>query len=129
MESPLQFFAGLTDPRVERTRAHLLEDIIFIAIASVICGAETWNEMEDFGKGKYDWLKTFLKLSNGIPSHDTFNRVLSAFDPQEFEKCFLEWTRSVARFTEGEVVSIDGKALRGSGGKDKKITHMVSARM
>lgn len=128
MESPLLFFAGLNDPRVERTKAHLLEDILFIGIAGVICGAETWNEMEDFGKAKYDWLKSFLKLPKGIPSHDTFNRVFSALDPEQFEQCFMEWTRWVSRLTEGEVVSFDGKTLRSSAeGKGKRAVHMVSA--
>ncbi|GHV41789.1 hypothetical protein FACS1894179_10200 [Bacteroidia bacterium] len=72
MESPLRYFSTLTDPRVERTREHDLEDILFIAIASIICGAEGWNEIEEFGKSKEDWLKTFLRLPGGIPSHDTF---------------------------------------------------------
>lgn len=128
MESPLQFFAGLQDPRVERTKVHLMEDIIFISIASVLCGAETWDEMEYFGECKVEWLKTFLKLPGGIPSHDTFNRFFSSLDPEKFEQCFLEWTESVAHLTEGEVISIDGKAIRGSRGKGKKnMVHMVSA--
>jgi predicted transposase YbfD/YdcC len=128
MESPLQFFAGMTDPRVERCKVHLLEDIIFIAICAVICGAETWEEIEDFGKSKRDWFKTFLKLPHGIPSHDTFNRLFAALDPVEFEEHFLSWTRSVAHLVQGEVISIDGKSLRGSRTGDKKsMVHLVSA--
>ena len=128
MESPLRFFAGITDPRVERCKRHLLDEIIFIAIAAVICGAETWNDMEDFGIMKYDWLKTFLKLPGGIPSHDTFNRLFSILDPEEFEKRFLEWTSVVSQRTQGDIVSIDGKAIRGSRGKGKKsVVYMVSA--
>ena len=128
MESPLQFFAGLEDPRVERTKAHLLEDIVFISIASVLCGAESWNEMEHFGKCKVEWLKTFLKLPGGIPTHDTFNRFFSALDPEQFERCFLAWTQSVSCLTQGEVVSIDGKAIRGSKHTGKKgMVHLVSA--
>ena len=128
MESPLQFFAGLEDPRVERTKAHLLEDIVFISIASVLCGSETWNEMEYFGKCKYEWLKTFLKLPGGIPTHDTFNRFFSALDPNKFEQCFLQWTQSVAHLTQGEIISIDGKAIRGSKDTSKKsMVHLVSA--
>jgi len=128
MESPLSFFTGLHDPRIERTKAHLLEDILFIAITSVICGAESWNDMEDFGKSKEPWLRTILRLPEGIPSHDTFNRVFSMLDPKELETGFLEWTRSASRLTEGEVVSIDGKSLRGSrSGGNKSIVHMVSA--
>ena len=80
MESPISYFSGLSDPRIDRTKAHLLDDIIFIAIVSVLCGAETWNDMEEFGKAKSPWLKTFLKLPGGIPSHDTFNRVFSLLD-------------------------------------------------
>lgn len=128
MESPLHYFSSLTDPRVERTREHNLEDILFIAIASIICGADGWNEMEEFGKSKEDWLKTFLHLPGGIPSHDTFNRVFSALDPQELELCFMDWTRSVADLCENEVIAIDGKSMRGSRSSDKKaIVHMVSA--
>jgi len=128
MESPLSFFSGLHDPRVDRTKAHFLEDIIFIAISSVICGADTWNDMELFGKSKEAWLRTILRLPEGIPSHDTFNRVFSLLDPKELETGFLQWTRSVAELTEGEVVSIDGKSIRGSSFGDKKgIVHMVSA--
>ena len=81
MESPIPYFSNLYDLRVERTKAHLLEDIIFITIASVRFGAETWDDIEDFGKSKETWLKTFLQLAEGIPSHDTFNRVFSLLDP------------------------------------------------
>lgn len=83
MESPLQFFAGLKDPRVERTKDHLLVDIIFITIAAVISGAESWYDIEDFAKVKKSWLKKFLKLSHGFPTHDTFSRVFAALDPEE----------------------------------------------
>jgi predicted transposase YbfD/YdcC len=128
MESPINYFSNLTDPRVERTKDHLLDDIIFIAIAAVICGAESWNDMENYGKSKESWLKGFLQLPNGIPSHDTFNRVFSTLDPQELEKCFLDWVKSVAQITKGEVISIDGKSIRGSKEKgSKSIVHMVSA--
>lgn len=128
MENPINYFTNLTDPRVERTKDHFLEDIIFIAIASVICGAETWNDMENYGNSKESWLRGFLKLPNGIPSHDTFNRVFSSLDPQELEGCFLEWIKSVAQITKGEIVSIDGKSICGSREKgSKSIVHMVSA--
>ena len=95
MESPLDYFSSLTDPRVERTREHRLEDILFIAIASVICGAESRNDMEEFGKAREDRLKTFLGLPGGIPSHDTFKGLFSALNPTELERCFMDWTRSV----------------------------------
>lgn len=128
MESPLKYFAGLTDPRVERTKEHLLEEILFITIAAVLSGAASWNDIADYGESKRDWLGGFLTLPGGIPSHDTFNRVFSALDPVELENCFLGWVKAVAKLSAGEVVSIDGKAIRGSrqaGGK--AIVHMVSA--
>jgi DDE_Tnp_1-associated/Transposase DDE domain len=128
MSSPLHYFAELTDPRVERTRRHVLGDIVFIAIAAILCGAGSWDEMERFGKAKRSWLKSFLQLPHGIPSHDTFNRVFQALSPEELEKSFLGWVSSVTQHTQGEVVAIDGKALRGSRTTDgKSIVHMVSA--
>ena len=128
MESPVSYFSGLSDPRIDRTKAHLLEDIIFIAIASVLCGAETWNDMEDFGHSKETWLRSILKLPSGILAHDTFNRVFSLLDPKELEERFLQWTSSVSRLTEGELISIDGKTICGSCDRGRKsIVHMVSA--
>jgi len=128
MKAPVEFFTDIEDPRIERGKDHLLEDIIFITIASVICGAETWNDIENYGKAKEQWLKQFLKLSNGIPSHDTFNRVFSAIEPKQLEECFLNWVRSVSEITEGEIISIDGKTIRGSKNKaSKSFVHMVSA--
>jgi predicted transposase YbfD/YdcC len=128
MENPLKYFAELTDPRVERNREHLLEEILLIAMAAVLSGAESWNDIEDYGRAKRAWLKTFLRLPGGIPSHDTFNRVFAALDPEELERGFVAWVGSIARLTAGEVVAIDGKTLRGTrqaGGK--AIVHMVSA--
>ena len=128
MESPLKYFAGLTDPRVERTKEHLLEEILFMTIAAVLSGAASWNDIADYGESKRDWLGGFLTLPGGIPSHDTFNRVFSALDPLVLENCFLGWVKAVAKLSAGVVVSIDGKAIRGSrqaGGK--AIVHMVSA--
>ena len=128
MKAPIDFFSELEDPRVERTKDHLLADIIFITISAVICGAETWNDIENYGNSKLQWLKQYLKLPNGIPSHDTFNRVFSAINPKHLEKCFLEWIKSVSKTTNGDVVSIDGKSIRGSRSKDSKsFVHMVSA--
>jgi predicted transposase YbfD/YdcC len=128
MQSPLRYFAELTDPRVERTREHVLEEILLIAIAAVLSGASGWNEIADYGKAKKEWLSTFLRLPGGIPSHDTFNRVFSALDPEQLEKGFVAWVASIAKLTAGEVVAIDGKALRSTRQTGKKtLVHMVSA--
>jgi predicted transposase YbfD/YdcC len=128
MENPLKYFAELKDPRVERNRDHLLEEILLIAIAAVLSGAESWNDIEEYGKSKRDWLQTFLTLPHGIPSHDTFNRVFTALDPEQLEKGFVAWVSSIAKLTAGEVVAIDGKALCGTRQSGNKgIVHMVSA--
>jgi predicted transposase YbfD/YdcC len=128
MDSPLKYFAELRDPRVERTREHLLEEILLITIAAILSGANGWNEIEDYAQSKIEWFKSFLTLPGGIPSHDTFNRVFSALDPEELEKGFVAWVSSIAKLTAGEVVAIDGKALRGTSGPGKRaIVHLVSA--
>jgi hypothetical protein len=128
MNNPLKYFAELRDPRVERTREHLLEEILLMAIAAVLSGAGSCNEIEDYGKAKRPWFKGFLKLPGGIPSHDTFNRVISALDPAEMERSFAEWVVSIARPRAGEVVAIDGKALCGTREAGKKtLVHLVSA--
>ena len=128
MDNPLKYFAELRDPRVERNREHLLEEILLIAIAAVLSGAESWNDIADYGKDKQEWLKTFLTLPGGIPSHDTFNRVFAALDPEEMEQGFAAWVSSIAKLTAGEVVAIDGKTLCGTRETGKKqLVHMVSA--
>jgi len=121
-------FEGIEDPRVDRTKLHQLLDIIIIAILGVLCGAEGWVEIESFGKTKEAWLKTFLELPNGIPSHDTFGRVFARLDPKQFEECFLHWVRGVTEKITG-VVAIDGKTLRRShdAANGKKALHLVSA--
>jgi len=128
MDTPLQHFAELKDPRLPRTRRHLLTDIVLIAIAAILSGAEGWDDMERYGKAKQGWLKSFLALPHGIPSHDTFNRVFQVLDPAELERHFLDWVSAIARRTQGEVVAIDGKSLRGTAASEgKPIVHMVSA--
>jgi predicted transposase YbfD/YdcC len=128
MDNPLKYFAELRDPRVERNREHLLEEILLISIAAVLSGAESWNDIAEYGEDKREWLKTFLTLPGGIPSHDTFNRVFAALDPEEMEKGFVAWVSSIARLTTGEVVAIDGKTLCGTREQGKKqLVHMVSA--
>lgn len=123
------YFAEISDPRVERTRLHELLDILVIAICAVICGADTWVEMEAYGRAKEQWLRQFLALPNGIPSHDTFARVLARLKPEELQRCFLRWMQAVREVTQGEVVAIDGKTLRRSFDRatGKGAIHMVSA--
>ncbi len=126
--SPIDFFASVSDPRVERTQKHSLDSILFISLCAIICGAESWNEIEDYGNAKIGWLEKFLHLPNGIPSHDTFNRVISSLDPKELNDSFVAWTKSIAELTDGEVVAIDGKCLRGSSDDGSgTYTHLVSA--
>ena len=124
----LSYFSEMKDPRIERTRRHLLDDIVFIAIASVLSGGDSWNDMEEYGEIKKEWLSSFLELPNGIPSHDTFNRFFAALDADVFETCFLSWIKSIHQRTHGEIVSIDGKTMRGSRNQGcKTATHIVSA--
>jgi predicted transposase YbfD/YdcC len=122
-------FADLTDPRVDRTRLHELLDIVAIAICAVIAGAETWEDIEEFGKVKHDWLGTFLALPNGIPSHDTFARLFARLDPDESQRGFLAWIAALQEATEQRVVAIDGKAQRRSfdRAKGKSALHLVHA--
>ena len=117
------------DPRVDRTKRHLLSDILAIAICAVICGADEWTEMEAFGKAKQPWLKTFLALPNGIPSHDTLARVFARLDPLAVQQCFVAWIEGLSQQLAGSVVAIDGKTVRHSFDRaaGKAAIHMVSA--
>src|SRR6476469_10031542 len=99
-------FATLQDPRVERTRLHQLLDIITIAICAVICGADDWSEIELFGHAKEAFFMSFLPLPNGIPSHDTFNRVFARLNPDQFQKCFLEWVQDLVRASGSQVKGV-----------------------
>lgn len=112
---------------MDRTQKHPMESLVFISVAGITCGADTWNEIQEFGEAKQDWLSSVVPLPNGIPSHDTFNRFYAALAPGEFEECFAQWAASVAERTKGEVVSIDGKTLRGSKGLKASAAHVVSA--
>jgi len=107
----------IRDPRIGNAKRHKLIDIFTIAICAVICGADNWSDIELFGKNKRAWLKKFLELPNGIPSHDTFGRVFALIDPEEFRRRFIEWVQAIYELTQGQVIAIDGKQLRGS--KDK----------
>jgi predicted transposase YbfD/YdcC len=125
----IKHFAILPDPRIERHRRHKLSDILVIAVCAVLCGAESFPAIEDFGQARYEWLKQFLELPGGIPSHDTFTRVFRLLDPVQFQACFLSWMQAVAEVTRGEVIAIDGKTLRRSfdKGTAKRAIDMVSA--
>jgi predicted transposase YbfD/YdcC len=125
----IEHFSSITDPRIDRCKLHKLIDILVIATCATICGAETWEEFELFGESKKDWFKKFLQLPNGIPSHDTFRRVIARLDPRQFQQCFLEWVRSAYELTQGQVVAIDGKLSRGSrdARAGKSAINMVSA--
>lgn len=107
-------FSSLTDPRVKRSRRHELLDIIIIAVSAFICEAETWVDVAEFGRIRLEWFQSFLHLPNGIPSHDTFRRVFSLLNPEEFERCFLLWAAGLREANGGELVAIDGKTLRRS---------------
>jgi predicted transposase YbfD/YdcC len=122
-------FAALEDPRLERARLHDLMDIVAIAICAVICGSEGWEDIAKYGQAKFDWLKTFLRLPNGIPSHDTFRRVFCLLDPGAFQECFQRWIDALSAGLGLKRVAIDGKALRRSFDRaaGKAALHLVSA--
>lgn len=124
-----EYFSVLPDPRIDRTKRHLLIDILFIAICTIICGGEGFTDMEAFGKAKKDWLEKFLELPAGIPSHDTFRAVISRIDPSGFADCFTRWTAAIHEMTQGEVIALDGKTIRHSfdTATDQSALHIVSA--
>ena len=105
-------FASLPDPRVDRTKKHLLGDILIIALCATIAGADSWPEVEKFGHVKLQWLRTFLALPNGIPSHDTFRRLFARIDPKLFNRCVVAWMQGLCQATGLRHVAIDGKAAR-----------------
>ena len=127
--SLISHFADLPDPRIDRTKRHKLIDIIAIAICGVICGANDWVAIEAYGQAKESWLRQFLELPNGIPSHDTFGDVFARLDSDAFRHCFLDWVQAVVVVTQGQVIAFDGKCLCGS--KDSRLgknaIYMVSA--
>lgn len=124
-----QHFGDIEDPRIDRTKLHNLMDILVIAICAVIAGADNWEDVEEFGRVRLEWFKTILELSNGIPSHDTFNRVFARLDPEQFQASFLSWMMAVSQVIGGQVIAIDGKVVRRSHdrGIGKSAIDMVSA--
>ena len=127
--SIIHHFSSIKDPRVDRQKKHQLQDIFFITLCSVICGADNWVAIEEFGKAKAAWFTELLGLQHGIPSHDTFGEVFAVIDVEQFGECFSNWVNDLANLTEGEIIAIDGKCLRRSIDKASKkaAIHMVSA--
>lgn len=121
--------AGIKDPRIDRHKRHSLIDILVIALCASICGAEGWEDIEEFGKSKHEWFATFLELENGIPSHDTFRRVFLLLETEALKGSYLEWIRSAVKLSNGQLINIDGKKLRGSKSPatGKEALMMVSA--
>lgn len=122
-------FMQIKDPRREHQKFHSLIDMLVIATCATICGAEHWTEIEEFGKAKQEWFASFLELKNGIPSHDTFQRVFMLLDSDQLKQSFVDWINSAVDLSEGSLVSIDGKNLRGSKSpaNGKKALNIVSA--
>jgi predicted transposase YbfD/YdcC len=127
--SVLRLLEQVEDPRVNRTKRHSLTDILFVTICAVLSGADSWTEVEWFGELKLEWLRRFVSLPNGIPSHDTFGRVFARLNPVQLERCFLQWMSALAEATAGRLIAIDGKTIRRSFDKagGKAAIHMVSA--
>jgi predicted transposase YbfD/YdcC len=125
--SILRFFARLQDPRRAHRRLHPLQDIVVIALCAVIAGAQDWQQVVTFGRKRLDWLRGFLELPHGIPSHDTFERVFDRLKPQAFHRCFRDWVQAVSAALKIKHIAIDGKTLCGSGSAKLGPLHLVSA--
>ena len=122
-------FGGMTDPRVTGRCDHPLVESLLIAVCAVLCGAESWSEVEEFGNAKHTWLKPYLTLPAGIPSHDTFSRVFRLLDAQEFQRRFMHWVERHFSLQPGQVIAVDGKPARGShaGFRGQEAIQLVSA--
>src|SRR3954453_13561644 len=122
-----KFFARLKDPRRAHRRLHHLQDILVIALCAAIAGAQDWQQVVAFGRKRLAWLQGFLALPNGVPSHDTFERVFDRLKPQAFQACFRDWVQAVCTALRIKHIAIDGKTLRGSGSAKLGPLHLVSA--
>ena len=125
----LEQLSNLEDPRDSRAKRHELGNVVFMAICAVLGGADCWTDVEVFCNSKRQWFESLLDIPDGIPSHDTFGRVFSMLDPEQFQRCFTHWIAAISEITQGNVVAIDGKALRGSADDTAGVrpTHLVSA--
>jgi predicted transposase YbfD/YdcC len=128
-EGVKECFGGMRDPRVVGRTAHELTDILFLTLCAVLCGMDDWESIEEWGKEREDWLRQFVEVKNGIPSHDTISRVFAALDSATFQACFIRWMSGLCPSLEGQIVAIDGKTARGSHHRrcGKQAIHMVSA--
>ena len=122
-------FSIIRDPRMDRTKRHPLNTIVFTALCAVIAGAEHWTEVAQFAKEKQAWLSQYVDFPHGIPSHDTYGRFFALLNPKEFDKCFLSWVRSIYKKSQGEVIALDGKTVRRSHDRTnaKEALHLVHA--
>lgn len=128
--NPIEVFSAIPDPRHDRTKVYPMETMIFLTIAAVVSGCDSFTDIEDFGRTKVDWLKKFVECpEDRVPSHDTLGDLFKRLDPDKFQQCFVNWTSQVCGITEGELISIDGKTLRGSHDRsnNKAAIHMISA--
>lgn len=125
----VKIFSAMEDPRNTATKNFLypLEEILLVALATLLCGGLTYKDMKVFGEAKIDFFKTLLKFKNGISSEDTFEEVFGLLHPKQFEQCLTEWINHLQLNYENEIISIDGKTARRSGSKSTKPIHMVSA--
>jgi predicted transposase YbfD/YdcC len=125
--SLLTILEEVPDPRVTAIVDHDLPDLLTIALCTILCGGDSFYDMEEFGEVRLDWLKTFLRLRNGAPTHDTYNRIFQALDPESFGDVLARWTQSVRRVLGGEVVALDGKAVRRALNRGEDARVIVSA--
>ncbi|BDM63905.1 ISAs1 family transposase [Shewanella sp. NFH-SH190041] len=124
-----EYFSNITDPRQKAKISYLLFDVLFLTVCAIIAGANGWEDIEDFGEAHFDWLQSKGLFKSGLPVHDTIARIISCLDPTQFQQCFIKWMAQVSAVSDGQLIAIDGKTLRGSYHReDRQSTiHMVSA--
>ena len=125
----VQIFSNLSDPRVDRTKKHLFLDVIGLSLFAVLAGSQSYTEIEDFCCHHHEWLKKYFQLPFGVPSHDTFSRVFSAINPEDFQECFFLWVKEVISIVPENVIALDGKSIKASKRTQQnlKALHIVSA--